>query len=112
MKLTLTQVTRNMRTSARTGKAYESVSLKAQEYGDRFINGFGRLDNKGWKSGDVIEVEVKEVEKDGKTFLNFEMPERPKTLGFTSEDRERLLRIEIAVQKLLLLANPSEPHET
>lgn len=99
-KLTITQITRNMRTSARTNKAYESVSLKAQEYGDRFINGFGRSDNKSWKVGDVVDVEVKEVEKDGKTFLNFEMPERAKSLGFTQEDRDRLLRIEILLQKI------------
>lgn len=99
-KITITQITRNMRTSARTNKAYESVSLKSQEYGDRFINGFGRADNKSWKVGDVVEVEVKEVEKDGKTFLNFDMPERAKSLGFTQEDRDRLLRIEILLQKM------------
>lgn len=79
---------------------YESVSLKATEYGDRFINGFGRADNKDWKAGDKVEVEVKEVESNGKKYLNFEMPERPRggSDPYAMENRERLLRIEIMLQ--------------
>lgn len=100
-KLTLTNVTRTQRTSRRTGKDYTSLSLKSVEYGERFINGFGNKDNMAWKSGDIVDLEIKEVEKDGKKYLNFEMPERAKGGGtFTEADRNTLIRLEIAVEQI------------
>lgn len=77
-KLTLTYVSRTERaTKADPNKKFISLSIKAQEYGDRFLSGFGNKDNAGWKEGDCVEVaEVKEVEKDGKKYLNFEMSRR------------------------------------
>lgn len=98
MQLTLTQVSRKMKTSA-AGKPYESVGIKTQEYGDKWLSGFGRADNKSWKAGDTVDVNV--VEKG--EYLNFEMPERQKTLGYGVEDRDRLLRVEIQTQQILTL---------
>ena len=98
MKVTITQITRK-EAQGKKGP-YTRIGMKTQEHGDAWLSGFGRKDNTSWKAGDTVEVEVKEVEKDGKTYLNFEMPERAASLGFTIEDRDRLLRIEIAVQSI------------
>lgn len=107
MQVTLTQVSRKQKTSTKTGKPFESLGIKCQEYGDKWLSGFGRADNKDWKAGDKVEITV--IEKG--EYLNFEMPERPKALGFSMEDRDRLLRIEIAVQKLLsMAANPKDDY--
>jgi hypothetical protein len=83
MKLTLTYVNRTQRTS-KAGKPFTSISVKTQEYGDRYISGFGNKSNENWKVGDMVEVEG--VTEKGK-YLNFEMP---KTSGNASE-----LKVEI-----------------
>lgn len=61
MKLTLTSVERVQQTSKKTGKPYTSLRIKAQEYGDKLISGFGRKDNDSWAVGQVVEgvVEAK-----------------------------------------------------
>ena len=69
-KLTLTRVYRKDKISKKNNKPYTSLGLKATEYGEDWINGFGNKDNSSWKEGDVVEVEIK---KDGQ-YINFEMP--------------------------------------
>lgn len=79
MKLTLTQVFIKQQVSAKTGKPYTSLSLKATEYGDRFISGFGSKESENWKAGDVVEVEVTESEKmdrTGKPYLNWKLQKK------------------------------------
>lgn len=87
-KITITKITRTERTSARTNKPFTSLGLKAQEYGDQWLSGFGNKDNAGWKEGDQVEIEIKKVEKDGKTYLNFETP---KAADKTDEKLEQVL---------------------
>jgi hypothetical protein len=79
MKLTLTQITRTPRTS-KDGKPFTSVSIKAKEYGEKFLSGFGNKSNEGWTVGQEVEVATV-VEKPGTNkqgqpvvYLNFEMP--------------------------------------
>ena len=60
MKLTLTSVERVQQTSKKTGKPYTSLRIKAQEYGDKLISGFGRKDNDSWAVGQVVEGTVEE----------------------------------------------------
>ena len=72
-KLTLTFVKSFPKTSI-SGENYTSVSIKSKEYGDKYLSGFGNKDDQNWKVGDVVEVLVKQVLKDGKEYLNFEMP--------------------------------------
>lgn len=99
MKVTITQITRK-EAQGKKGP-YTRIGMKVQEYGDVWLSGFGRKDNVSWKAGDTVDVEIKKVEKDGKEYINFEMPERAQALGYTMEDRDRLMRIEIAVQTIL-----------
>lgn len=105
-KLTLTNVSRTARES-RTKKdrngnplPYTSLSLKSVEYGEKFINGFGNKDNMAWKAGDVVEVEIKEVEKDGRKFLNFETPKKESGGGMSRSDRDTLMRIEMGQEQI------------
>lgn len=74
MKLNLTYINRKQMTSA-SNKPYTSLSIKATQYGDKYLSGFGNKANENWKVGDEVEIaEVKEVQKGEKTYLNFEMP--------------------------------------
>jgi hypothetical protein len=87
MKLNITSITRTPRTST-SGKPFTSVTLKAKEYGEKFISGFGNKANEGWKVGDEVEVEITEkpsVNKKGENvvYLNFSMPE--KSAGFDAK---------------------------
>ena len=99
MQVKITHINRSNKTS-KAGKPYESVGIRCVEYGERWINGFGRADNKSWKVGDTVDVNV--VEKGA--YLNFEMPERAKSSGFTLEDRQRLEKIEAMVSRILALS--------
>lgn len=74
MKLNLTYVNRTQRNSA-AGKPFTSLSIKATQYGEKYLSGFGNKANENWKVGDEVEVAaVNEVVKGDKTYLNFDMP--------------------------------------
>lgn len=77
--VTLTQVSRfdkdpngNPYMSQKTGRPYVRMTIKAEEYGDQRLSGFGGAWNASWKPGDEVTIDVKEVEKDGKKYLNFD----------------------------------------
>lgn len=91
-KITITSISRNEKTSKDGKKKYISLGLRCAEYGERWINGFGNKDNQDWKEGDEVSIDIKEVEVNGKKYLNFETPdvtafliERVKTLEETME---------------------------
>lgn len=110
VKLNLTYVDRKERVSARTNKPFTSISIKATQYGDKFLSGFGNKDNQNWAVGDEVEVaEIKEVVKDGKTYLNFEMSRVPRL--DPAVVNERLEKLENAVVKLHLRLVALEPKE-
>lgn len=106
-KLTLTFVNRTERTSTRTNKPYTSLSLKAKEYGENYLSGFGNKDNANWKVGDEVEVlEVKEVQKDGKTYYNFDMPKSnggvsPETTKKLDEILNYQTKIKLLIEELV-----------
>lgn len=78
MKITLTKVfTTNKdkegnELKSKKGVPYTRMSIKANEYGDKWISGFQNKDNKDWKEGDTVEVEIKENGE----YLNFETPKK------------------------------------
>jgi len=96
MKLNLTFVKRTERTSSRNGKPFTSLSIKAKEYGDKYLSGFGNSSNKSWDVGQEVEVlKVEEVVKDDKTYYNFEMQKsEPKSAGGISPENFEILRKE------------------
>jgi len=93
-KITLTAVYHNDKDRngnpymSKAGKPYTKCNVKATEYGDKYISGFGNKTTQGWKVGDVVEVEI---EQRGE-YLNFSLPKAQ--VGMSEVDRETLMRIE------------------
>lgn len=52
---------------SKEGNPYSKVSIKTEEYGDKWLSGFGNTANYFWKKGDTVLIEV--TENNG--FLNF-----------------------------------------
>ncbi len=77
-KITLTQVARYTTKKdgsplmGKNGKPYTSVRIKAQEYGDQWLSGFGNAENAKWQGNEQVELIV---EKKGE-YLNFSMPKK------------------------------------
>ena len=72
-------------------RPYERVGIQTEEYKDRWISGFGSRATQDWQKGDIVEIEVKEVQKNGQIYLNFETPSRLDLL----EKRVRVLEVQI-----------------
>jgi len=100
MKVKITQIYRSDKDKngnplkTTDGRTYERVAIKTAEYGDRWISGFGNKRNKEWKVGDVVDVEINEVVKDGQVYLNFE------TMNKVDILEERIAELEIEVKAL------------
>lgn len=95
-KLTLTAVIRKAQVSARTGKPYTSLSIKAKEHGDRYLSGFGSAKTDSWKEGDVVMLEVTESEKldkNGKPYLNWDHIDNEKLMEQRISDLERRVKL-------------------
>lgn len=67
MKLTLTKVYRSDKdkngkplVSKKDQKPYTKIAIKCQEYGERWLSGFGAKWNDYWNEGDIVEAEVEE----------------------------------------------------
>jgi len=79
-KITLTKVYRSDKDKqgkpfmTKDGRPYTRLAIQSQEYGSQWLSGFGNKMNFNWKEGDVVEVDIEKVEKDGKTYLNFSTP--------------------------------------
>ena len=57
MEVTITSISRKERTS-KAGKPFTSVGIRCEQYGDKWLSGFGNADNANWKVGDRVEIEV------------------------------------------------------
>lgn len=102
MQVKLTFVKDTVRTSAKTNKPYTSRSIKTHEHGESYLSGFANKDNAGWKEGDTVEIEVKEVEKEGKKYLNFETPKKVDLADAKLEQiLNKLTGIDMSIQVLL-----------
>jgi hypothetical protein len=79
-KVTLTKIFRSftdkkgapLRTS--DGREYEHVAVQTREYASAWVSGFGAYWNQNWREGDIVELEITRVQKDGKEYLNFSRP--------------------------------------
>lgn len=66
MKVKLTRLSRKDKVS-KAGKPFVSLGIRTEEHGERWLSGFGSADNKDWKAGDEVEIEVVESGE----YLNF-----------------------------------------
>lgn len=53
---------------SKTGKNYTRMSIKCEQYGEKWVSGFQNASNKDWKEGDEVEVIIKQNGE----YLNFE----------------------------------------
>lgn len=68
--LTLTFV-KNEDKVSKGGKKYTACTIKASQYGDQWINGFGNWTTRDWEVGDTVVVETWEEEYNGKMYRKF-----------------------------------------
>ena len=87
MKLTITRVFKKDRVS-KDGNPFVSLSIKTQEYGDKWLGGFQNAGNENWKAGDVVEADV---EKNGE-YLNYKLPKKEKQAVASNPETEKLLK--------------------
>lgn len=54
-------------------RPYERLAIKVSEkdYEGKWLSGFSSNWNAEWKIGDVVNINVEKVEKDGNTYFNF-----------------------------------------
>jgi hypothetical protein len=79
MQIKILDIKRTNRTS-KAGRPFVSLSLKTEQYGDRWVSGFGGPENEKWAIGDTVEVEI-ETKGD---FLNFKTIKMNPVQGDTS----------------------------
>ena len=73
---------------------YTRLALQTKEHGANWLSGFGNQYNQNWKVGDVVEIEVTTVEKEGKHYLNF------RSLGKLELLERRIVALEDAFRTL------------
>lgn len=79
-QVTITQVYRSDKDKngnalvGKSGRPYSKCSIKCQEYGDKWLGGFGGAWNQNWKVGDTVTLEVKQNGQ----YLNFEQVDETK----------------------------------
>lgn len=106
MQVTLTKIYLDDEKMGKNGKPYRFLKIQTQEHGERWISGFASPENKDWKTGDTIEIEVIENGK----YLNYKLGGRKpsKTWDKINELDERLSKVEKLIVKQPL-KEPEEP---
>lgn len=98
---------------SKKGFPYTRMSIKCEQYGDQWISGFQNEGNKEWKEGDEVEIIKTENTKDGKTYLNFEVPKKDdKVVEMLSDILNKLGKLNANVEYLKdkLIAPVKEDH--
>jgi hypothetical protein len=97
-QIVLTQVYRNDKDKngnpliSKQGKPYTKIAVKAKEFGDKYLSGFGNRENANWKPGDKVWVKVVENGQ----YLNLEMPSELDIVSMALKNIEKKLdRLEI-----------------
>lgn len=87
MELTVNKIVKETTVEGKWGPQTRTA-FKANEYGDKILSAFSKYP---LKVGQVLTGEVKEVEKDGKTYLNFE-PAKKTASGGLPDNQLALLK--------------------
>lgn len=60
-QVTITKIERRDEVSKRTGKGYQRVYIWTAAGGDVKLSGFGDIHTDGWKEGDTVTIDIKQV---------------------------------------------------
>lgn len=88
---TLTFVNNEKKVS-KNGKPYTSASLKFQELGDVWVNGFGSKTTELWTVGNKITVDLYEEEYNGKVYKKFNALDKTDLLEMRVAKLEKMLQ--------------------
>ena len=89
----------------RDGRPYTRLLIKTENYGKQWISGFANKQNYNWKVGDLVNIEIQEVQKNGQTYLNFRTQDRIDLL------EARIATLEIQIRNLMGSQEPKEEKE-
>lgn len=79
------------------GRPFTSLRIKTAEHGDKILSGFENPQNKDWKVGDTVEIDV---EQNGE-YWNFSTPKLPKGYSLPSQTQEDIAFLKIAVGRCI-----------
>jgi|SRR3990167_2918687 len=95
--VTIRQIYRNSESKdgkpfiGKDGKPYEKIAIRCVEYGDEYLTGFSSKWNQFWKVGDKVEVEIENVFKDGKKFMNIRPPDKMGAMAKQIEEIHKMV---------------------
>lgn len=98
MQVTLTYVKNEQKVAKKSGKTYTSCSIKTEEHGEVWLNGFGNEITKSWVQGDKVDIEVQKEEFEGKTYVNFKTMNKADLLDDRVTALEKTMKL--VVEKL------------
>ena len=91
MELTIKNISSKQKQGAKG--PYTMLGLQFEEKGDQWVNGYGNATTSRWVKGQRLtvgkDITFKTVEKDGKTFYNFETPKTENQLVKRIEELEK-----------------------
>ena len=108
MKVTLTKVNRQEKTSAQ-GKPYTRLGVQTVEHGSLWLSGFDSTLTRNWTDGDTVDIDVQKVVKDGKEYLNFTVP---KPEDQTNKKLEQILNMLTTINLALKRIESNQPQLT
>ena len=81
-------------------RPYTRRFIKCEEHGDTLVSGFKSQWNEGWREGDEVTLDIEEVKKDGKTYLNFKRVDMlQRVMEMVTELNTRVSRLEEIQEK-------------
>jgi len=81
MKVTLTRIATRPPQVAKSGKTFTQLNIQTREHGQAWISGFKNKNNEYWKVGDVVDIDVKPSNFNGKEYLNYSVIPTGNTIG-------------------------------
>lgn len=77
------------------GKPYTRRLIKCEQHGDTLLSGFKSPWNESWKEGDEVTIDIEEVKKDGRVYLNFKKVDMlDRVMGMLNDLNERVSNLE------------------
>lgn len=71
MQVQITELEVKNGVSPKTNKAYSKVIIKTNVHGNEWLSAFQDSENRNWRVGDVVDIEVTPREYNGKTYLDY-----------------------------------------
>lgn len=108
----LTYIKKGDAKQSASGKTYTPLTIKLEEYGNEFINGFSNFTTDKWQVGDNVELEITEKEYNGKMYKNFKTTRSGVSSQALEEINKKLDDIKSTLNVILSYVQVSEIEKT